>query len=66
MTCPDTLAPSYAFLVVHEPGAVAVEAEFRKALKFKVFPCSYSFALIMVETLGAIGNEARHFLIDVA
>ena len=27
VTCHDTIAPSYASLAVHEPGAVAVEAE---------------------------------------
>ena len=53
MTCPDTLAPSYMYVslaVVHEPGAVAVEAEYRKTLKYGVLPSSYSFIHIVVET----------------
>ena len=66
MTCPDTLAPSYVSLAVHEPGAVAAEAEYRKSLKYKVLPSSCSFIPIVVETMGVIGNEARQFLTDVA
>ena len=66
VTCPDTLAPSYAALAVHKLGAVAVEAEYRKTLKCGVLPSSCSFIPIVVETLGAIGSEARHFLTDVA
>ena len=66
MTCPDTLAPSYAALAVHEPGAVAAEAEYRKTQKYGVLPSSCSFIPIVVETLEVTGNEARCFLTDVA
>ena len=44
MTCLVSLA------VVHEPGAVAAEAEYRKTLKYGVLPSSYSFIPIVVET----------------
>ena len=66
MTCPDTLAPFYVSLAVHEPGAVTAETEYRKTLKYTVLSSSYSFASIVVETLGVIWNEARHFLTGVA
>ena len=66
VTCSDTLAPSYAFLAVHEPGAVAVEPEYRKKLKYGILPSSCYFIPIVVETFGVIGNEAHHFLTDVA
>ena len=66
MTCPDTLAPSYAALAVHEPEAVAAEAEYKKTLKYSVLPSSCSFIPIVIETLGVNGSEAGRFLTDVA
>ena len=49
VTCPDTLAPSYVSLAVHEPGAVTAEAEYTKLLKCRVLLSSYPSIPILVD-----------------
>ena len=65
VTCPDTLAPSYAALATREAAAVAAEMERRKREKYPDLDLSHFFVPIAVETLGAIGPEAGHFFRDL-
>ena len=65
VTCPDTLAPSYAVLATREAGTVAAEMEHRKREKHVHLDPSHFFVPIAVETLGAMGPEAGHFFRDV-
>ena len=65
-TCPDTLAPSHSSMAVREAGAVAVDAEYRKELKYSHLDATHCFIPIAVETLGAFGTQARTFFREVA
>ena len=64
ITCPGTLAPSYAALATREAGAVVAEMDRRKREKYAHLDPSHFFVPIAVETLGAIGPEAGHFFRD--
>ena len=66
VTCPNTLAPSHASLVVKKAGAVATDAEYRKTLKYGSLSSSYSFIPSLVETLKVFRKEAHSFLKEVA
>ena len=50
---------------VLSPGAVATDAESRKAVKYRSLASLYSFTPVAVETLGAIGQEAFAFFQDL-
>ena len=65
-TCPDTLAPSHSLMAVREAGAVAVDAEYRKELKYSHLDATHCFIPVAVETLGAFGAQARTFFREVA
>jgi hypothetical protein len=64
-TCPDTLAASHINRAVTGPGVVADDAEQRKTLKYRSLSPHYHFTPIAVETLGAIGQEALTFFLDL-
>jgi hypothetical protein len=64
-TCPDTLAASHINRAVTGPGLVADDAEQRKTLKYRSLSPHYLFTPIAVETLGAIGQEALTFFMDL-
>ena len=64
-TCPDTLAPSYTLFATREAGAVAEEAERKKQVKYAHLKASHHFVPVAVETLGALGPDARCFLKDL-
>jgi hypothetical protein len=64
-TCPDTLAASHLNRAVLCPGAVASDAEKRKSSKYRSLAAIYSFILVAVESLGALGEEATAFFRDV-
>ena len=66
VTCPDTLAPSHLSVAVREAGAVAVDAEYRKELKYSHLDATHCFIPIAVETLGAFGTHACTFFREVA
>ena len=65
-TCPDTLAPSYLSIATAEAGAVTREGEHRKQVKNFHLEDSHYFVPIAIETLGAMGHEARFFLKELA
>ena len=64
-TCVDTLAPSHRVLASSEAGAVADDAENRKKLKYSHLDPTHYFIPVAVETLGALGRDARSFLREV-
>ena len=45
---------------------MAAEPVYRKSLKYRVLPSSYSFLSSVVETLGVTGNEVHHLLTDAS
>ena len=65
-TCPDTLATSYMTKAVTGPGAVANFAELKKQTKYsQINNAIYSFQPVAIETLGAYGDGAWQFLMDL-
>ena len=64
-TCPDTLTASHLNRAVVSPGAVANDAEDRKSSKYRSLVACYSFKPVVVETLGALGEEASAFFRDL-
>ena len=60
-TCPGSLAPAHASSTAREAGAVAVDAEYRKSLKYSHLTPSHCFIPVAVETKGVVGKEACHF-----
>lgn len=64
-TCPDTLAASHINRAVLNPGAVANDAESRKASKYRSLSATYTFTPVAVETLGPLGDEASKFFRDI-
>ena len=64
-TCPDTLVPSYISSSSKEARSVANEAERKKILKYSNLLSNYFFIPIAIETLGAFGVEADHFICDI-
>jgi len=60
-TCPDTLAASHLNRAVIGPGAVANDAESRKATKYMALSGRYIFTPVAVESLGVLGDEAMSF-----
>jgi len=64
-TCPDTLAASHLNRAVIGPGAVANDAERRKATKYMALSGRYIFTPVAVESLGALGEEAMTFFRDI-
>ena len=64
-TCPDTLAASHLNRAVLSPGAVANDAESRKALKYRSLSATYTFTPVAVETLGPLGDEASNFFLNI-
>ena len=65
-TCVDTLAPSHRVLAAREAGAVADDAEHRKRVKYTHLESTHYFIPVAIETLGAMGQEARSFFKEVA
>jgi hypothetical protein len=61
-TCPDTLAPSHLNSAVTGSGVVANESENKKKLKYACLSPLFHFVPIAIETLGAFGEEAEHFI----
>ena len=55
ITCPKTLAPSYAPLASREAGAVGAEMERRKRLKYAHVDTSHFFVPVAVEASGVMG-----------
>jgi hypothetical protein len=47
------------------PGAVANDAESRKASKYRSLSATYTFTPVAVETLGPLGDEASKFFRDI-
>ena len=62
----DTLAPSHRVLAAREAGAVADDAEHRKRVKYTHLESTHYFIPVAIETLGAMGQEARSFFKEVA
>ena len=60
-TCVDTLAPSHRVLAAREAGAVSDDAEHRKRVKYTHLESTHYFIPVAIETLGAMGQEARSF-----
>ena len=58
-TCVDTLAPSHRVLAAREAGAVADDAEHRKRVKYTHLESTHYFIPVAIQTLGAMGQEAR-------
>ena len=65
-SCVDTLAPSHRVLAAREAGAVADHAEHCKRLKYHHLDSTHCFIPVAIETLGAMGSEARSFFREVA
>jgi hypothetical protein len=63
-TCPDTLAGSHLNRAVLSPSALANDAEHRTTMKYRSLASLYRFTPI-VETLGALGDEASTFFSDL-
>ena len=57
----DTLAASHVNRAVLSPGAVANDAESRKALKYRSLSSTYTFTPVVVETLGPLRDEVSKF-----
>ena len=53
-------------MAVREAGAVAVDAEYRKELKYSHLDATHCFIPIAVETLGVFGAQACTFFREVA
>ena len=64
--CPDTYAASYAHCSTSEAGAVANMAEARKKDKYIAISRSHQFIPVTVETSGALGQDARGLIVDIA
>ena len=64
-TCPDTFAGSPLNRAVRSPSAVANDAEHRRTTKHSSLASLYRFTPIAVETLGALGDEASAFFVDL-
>ena len=62
----DTLAPFHRVLAAREAGAVADDAKHRKRVKYTHLESTHYFIPVAIETLGAMGQEARSFLKEVA
>ena len=54
--------PTGYILAVREAGAVADDAEPRKRVKYTHLESTHYFIPVAIETLGAMGQEARSFL----
>ena len=65
-TCVDTLAPSHRTLASRECRAAAMEAEQRKRSKYSHLEVTHCFIPVAVETLGAMGPEARSLFKEIA
>ena len=66
VTCPDTLAASYLDKAVTGPGVVATEAELHKIHKYSTMDrATYIFQPIAIETLGAFGDSATNFILEL-
>ena len=65
-TCVDTLAPSHRTLASRECRAAAMEAEQRKGSKYSHLEVTHCFIPVAVETLGAMGPEARSLFKEIA
>ena len=65
-TCADTLAPSHHTLASRECQAAAMEAEQRKRSKYSHLEATHCFIPVAVETLGAMGPEARSLFKEIA
>ena len=63
-TCPDTFAPSHLQLAVREAGAVADQAE-RKKAKYAELAATHHFVPVAIETMGVFGKEAEAFFIEL-
>ena len=63
-TCVDTLAPSHRVLAARVAGAD--DAEHRKRVKYTHLESTLYFIPVAIETLGAMGQEARSFFKEVA
>ena len=61
-TCPATFATSYTALATREVGAVAAQAEEKKATKYSHLVFNHIFTPVAIETSGAMGPETRVFL----
>ena len=60
-TCADTPTPSHQAMAARESRAVAVDAEQWKKSKYSHLETTHCFVPVAVETLGAMGPEARSF-----
>ena len=65
-TCPDTFAPSHSVLATSEAGAVANEAEKKKATKYSSLSSTHHFIPIAIETSGVFGLAATSFFRHLA
>ena len=66
VTCSDTYAQSYQGLAASRAGAVADQAERRKASQYSHLEGSHFFAPVSVETTGAMGTDTIRFLREIA
>ena len=62
----QTLAPSHQAMAARESRAVAVDAEQRKKSRYSHLETTHCFVPVAVETLGAMGPEARSFFREIA
>jgi hypothetical protein len=61
-TCPDTLAASHLDRSVLGAGVTASDAETRKRAKYGLLSAQHDFVPVAIETLGAYGDDAMHFI----
>ena len=61
-TCLDTFAPSHLQLAAMEAGAVAVQTEQRKKVRYTKLATSCHFILVVIETTNVSGPEALGFV----
>ena len=66
VTYSDTYAQSYQGLAASRAGAVADQAERRKASQYSHLEGSHFFAPVSVETTGAMGTDTIRFLREIA
>ena len=64
-TCPDTLAPSHLCTTSAEAGSAAKEAKERQICKCTSITTYHTFIPIAIETLGAMGPQAKMFLLEL-